>query len=215
MYSARELKSSAAPAERAEGGNRGVLFAHGNGAVPVAPGGREGTEGLRCSIYVICSRFGRRRAGSASRASLRPDRQLRIVKGSAPELETPKGKDNIYADYDGTGGVPVGGIARKILLRLGSQNNVNLLLSSYIIGDSRDNAPPRHSGPGTDHRPLVPAPRPRPLSGDQRRAAVLDASAYTTSDWFPYAQPTQGLDLNYIRNSVKASSTPSNGTVPI
>ena len=37
--------------------------------------------------------------------------------------------------------------------------------------------------------------------------------AYTTSDYFPYAQPAQGLDLNYIRNSVKVVVDAYNGTV--
>src|SRR6266511_902361 len=37
--------------------------------------------------------------------------------------------------------------------------------------------------------------------------------AYTTSDYFPYAQPVQGLHLNYIRNSVKVVVDAYNGTV--
>src|SRR5262249_61718820 len=57
-----------------------------------------------------------------------------IVKGSTPEFDYPKGKDNIYAAYDGTGGVPVGGIARSILLPW-NFNDVNLMLLSYITGD--------------------------------------------------------------------------------
>src|SRR5262249_60298181 len=35
----------------------------------------------------------------------------------------------------------------------------------------------------------------------------------TTSDYFPYAQPTQDLHLNYIRNSVKVVLDAYNGTV--
>jgi len=37
--------------------------------------------------------------------------------------------------------------------------------------------------------------------------------AYTTSDWFPYAQPQPGGDTNYIRNSVKVVIDAYNGTV--
>ena len=37
--------------------------------------------------------------------------------------------------------------------------------------------------------------------------------AYTTSNWFPYAQPNIGDDLNYIRNSVKVVIDAYNGTV--
>src|SRR5258708_8760629 len=37
--------------------------------------------------------------------------------------------------------------------------------------------------------------------------------AYTTSRYFPYAQPAKDLDLNYIRNSVKVVVDAYNGTV--
>ena len=37
--------------------------------------------------------------------------------------------------------------------------------------------------------------------------------AYTTSDYFPYAQPAPGLNINYIRNSVKVVIDAYNGTV--
>jgi uncharacterized membrane protein (UPF0182 family) len=37
--------------------------------------------------------------------------------------------------------------------------------------------------------------------------------AYTTSSYFPSAQPVQDLDLNYIRNSVKIIVDAYNGTV--
>ena len=37
--------------------------------------------------------------------------------------------------------------------------------------------------------------------------------AYTTSSWFPYAQPNRGRTTNYIRNSVKIVIDAYNGTV--
>jgi uncharacterized protein len=37
--------------------------------------------------------------------------------------------------------------------------------------------------------------------------------AYTTSSWFPYAQPLAGEGLNYIRNSIKVVIDAYNGTV--
>ena len=37
--------------------------------------------------------------------------------------------------------------------------------------------------------------------------------AYTTSNYFPYAQPAHGHELNYIRNSVKIVVDAYNGTV--
>ena len=37
--------------------------------------------------------------------------------------------------------------------------------------------------------------------------------AYTTSSWFPYAQPIEGEATNYIRNSVKIVIDAYNGSV--
>ena len=48
-----------------------------------------------------------------------------ITKRSTPESDYPKGKDNIYATYDGTGGIPVAGIAGRILFAW-YFNNVNM-----------------------------------------------------------------------------------------
>src|SRR5207248_7294609 len=59
-----------------------------------------------------------------------------IVKGSTPEFDYPKGTDNVYATYAGTGGVAVGGIARRALFAWYFKDP-NLVLSSYITGDSR------------------------------------------------------------------------------
>src|SRR5262249_5705593 len=59
-----------------------------------------------------------------------------IVKSGTPEFDYPKGKDNVYASYDGSGGIAVGGLARKALFAW-YLNDLNLLFSSYIIDGSR------------------------------------------------------------------------------
>jgi uncharacterized protein len=134
-----------------------------------------------------------------------------IVKGSTPEFDYPKGKDNIYATYDGTGGIPVAGIAGRILFAW-YFNDVNLLLSSYITGDSRIMIR-RNIQEGV--RTIAPFLRldhdPYLVISDGRLFWMQDA--YTTSDYFPYAQPVQRLHLNYIRNSVKVVVDAYNGTV--
>jgi uncharacterized membrane protein (UPF0182 family) len=134
-----------------------------------------------------------------------------IVKGSTPEFDYPKGKDNIYAAYDGTGGIRVAGIARRILFAW-YFNDLNLLFSNYITGDSRImirrniQERVRTIAPflRLDHDPYL-------VISDGRLFWMQDA--YTTSDYFPYAQPVQNLHLNYIRNSVKVVVDAYNGTV--
>jgi uncharacterized membrane protein (UPF0182 family) len=105
----------------------------------------------------------------------------------------------------------MGGIARRILFAW-HFNDVNLLLSSYVTGDSRImirrniQERVRTIAPflRLDHDPYL-------VISDGRLFWMQDA--YTTSDYFPYAQPVQGLNLNYIRNSVKVVADAYNGTV--
>jgi len=212
MLSARELKSSLLPPNAQTWVNRHVLFTHGNGVV-MSPVTRKNAEGL--PLFYL--------RDIPPVATGGPDiREPRIyygeetdsyvvVKGSTPEFDYPKGKDNTYAAYDGTGGVPIGGIVRKNLFAW-YFNDVNLLLSSYITGDSRimirRNIQERvHTITPflrLDHDPYLV------ISGGR---LVWIQDAYTTSNYFPYAQPAQRLDLNYIRNSVKIVVDAYNGTV--
>src|SRR6266498_1965565 len=212
MLSARELKSALLPSNAQTWVNRHVLFTHGNGVI-MSPVIRKSGEGL--PIFYLQNIPPVTTGGP-------PIQEPRIyygeetdsyviVKGSTPEFDYPKGKDNIYAAYDGTGGIPVGGIARRILFAW-HFNDVNLLLSSYITADSRImfrrdiQERVRTIAPflRLDHDPYL-------VISDGRLFWMQDA--YTTSDYFPYAQPVQGLDLNYIRNSVKVIVDAYNGTV--
>lgn len=212
MLSARELKSALLPPNAQTWVNRYVLFTHGNGAV-MSPVTRSSAEGLPLfylrDIPPIATggpeiREPRIYYGEETDSYV-------IVKSSTPEFDYPKGKDNIYATYDGTGGVGVGGLARQILFAW-YFNDVNLLLSSYITGESRimirrnvqDRIRTIAPFLRLDHDPYL-------VISDGRLFWMQDA--YTTSSYFPYAQPAEGLKLNYIRNSVKVVVDAYNGTV--
>ena len=52
-----------------------------------------------------------------------------------------------------------------------------------------------------------------PYVVDQRGRLFWMQDAYTTSNWFPYAQPQPDGDINYIRNSVKIVVDAYNGSV--
>jgi uncharacterized membrane protein (UPF0182 family) len=212
MLSARELISSLLPPNAQTWVNRHVLFTHGNGVV-MSPVTRKSAEGLPFFYLRDIPPV------AAGGPEIREPRiyygeetdTYVIVKGSTPEFDYPKGTDNVYAAYDGTGGVPVGGIARRFLFAWYFYD-VNLLLSNYITGDSRimirRNIQERVSAIAPflrlDHDPYM-------VISDGRLFWIQDA--YTTSDYFPYAQPARGLDLNYIRNSVKVVIDAYNGTV--
>src|SRR5258708_4143406 len=212
MLSARELRSSLLPPNAQTWVNRHVLFTHGNG-VGMSPVTRKSTEGL--PLFYLRDIPPVATGGPEIREPRiyygeETDTYV-IVKGRTPEFDYPKGKDNIYATYDGTGGIRVGEIARRILFAW-YFNELNLLFSNYITGDSRImirrdiQERVRTIAPflRLDHDPYL-------LISDGRLFWLQDA--YTTSDYFPYPQPVQGLRLNYIPHSVKSVFHAYNGTV--
>ena len=209
---ARELKSSLLPPNAQTWVNRHVLFTHGNGAV-MSPVARKSPEGLPLFYLRDIPPV------AAGGPEIHEPRiyygeetdDYVIVKGSAAEFDYPKGKDNIYARYNGVGGVDAGGIAQRLLFAW-YFSDVNLLLSSYITSESRImmrreiRERVRTIAPflRLDHDPYL-------VISEGRLFWLQDA--YTTSDYFPCSQPASGLDLNYIRNSVKVIIDAYNGTV--
>ena len=212
MLSARELKSSMLPPNAQTWVNTRVLFTHGNGVV-MSPVTRKSADGLPLFYLRDIPPI------STGGPDIREPRiyygeetsNYVIVKGGTPEFDYPKGKDNIYVPYDGTGGVPIGGILRRNLFAW-HFGDLNLLLSRYITGASRImirrdiQEQARAIAPflRLDHDPYL-------VISNGKLYWIQDA--YTTSDYFPYAQPVQRLSLNYIRNSVKIVIDAYNGTV--
>ena len=123
----------------------------------------------------------------------------------------PKGKDNIYAGYNGVGGVAAGGLAQRLLFAW-YFSDVNLLLSSYVTSESRIMMRREIRERVRTIAPFLRLDHDPYLVISQGRLFWLQ-DAYTTSDYFPCAQPALGLDLNYIRNSVKIIVDAYNGTV--
>ena len=68
-----------------------------------------------------------------------------IVKGSTPEFDYPKGKDNVYANYDGADGIAIGGTAWRTLFAW-QFDDVNILLSRYHHQREQDHASSQHPG---------------------------------------------------------------------
>jgi uncharacterized membrane protein (UPF0182 family) len=212
MLSARELRPSLLPPNAQTWVNRHVLFTHGNGAV-MSPVTRKSLEGLPL-LYLRdippVAEGGPQIREPRIYYGEEPDNYV-IVKGSTPEFDYPKGKDNVYAAYDGTGGIAIGAMVWRGLFAY-YFNDPNLILSSYITADSRIMIRRnireliRTIAPflRLDHDPYL-------VISDGRMFWMQDA--YTTSSYFPSAQPAQDLDLNYIRNSVKIVVDAYHGTV--
>jgi uncharacterized membrane protein (UPF0182 family) len=212
MLSARELKSALLPTNAQTWVNRHVLFTHGNGVI-MSPVTRKSGEGL--PIFYLQNIPPAATGGppiEEPRIYYGEETETYvIVKGSTPEFDYPNGKDNVYAPYEGTGGVAVGDLARRVLFAWYFED-LNILISDYITDASRImfrrtiQERVRTIAPflRLDHDPYI-------VVADGRLFWIQDA--YTTSDHFPYAQPLPNRDFNYIRNSVKVVVDAYNGTV--
>lgn len=134
-----------------------------------------------------------------------------FVKTRQQEFDYPSGDKDVYKSYDGAGGVPVESFWRRLLFTL-KFGQKNILFSSDIEPSSRLMI----------YRQIVPRAQrltpflrydPDPymvVSDDGALYWMLDG--YTTSDMYPYSEPTEGLG-NYMRNSVKATINAYNGQV--
>ena len=122
-----------------------------------------------------------------------------IVRSKAQEFHYPKGEDNVYAEYNGTGGVPVGSLWNKLLFAARFRS-YQILLSDDITADSRLMFDRQIRRRVSKVAPFLGFDEdPYPVVNDGRIFWIQDA--YTVTDRYPYATAAGGV--NYIRNSVK------------
>jgi uncharacterized membrane protein (UPF0182 family) len=137
------------------------------------------------------------------------------VKTKQKEFNYPEGEANNYTTYEGTGGIRMGSILRRLLIAWSIGDIAKVPFSDDITADSallmRRNIRERVS----ELAPfLLFDPDPYIIvGGDGRLYWMMDA--FTTSDRYPYSRHVDlgGRGLNYIRNSVKAVIDAYNGTV--
>jgi uncharacterized membrane protein (UPF0182 family) len=209
---ARELMPSLLSANAQTWVNLHLLFTHGNGVV-MSPVTQKSTEGLPIFYLKDIPPIV---AGGPPIIEPRiyfgqgTDDYV-IVKSSTPEFDYPKGKDNVYASYDGKDGIAIGKTRWRTLFTW-YLDDLNILLTRYITADSRILL---HRNIQDRIRTIAPF-----LRLDRNPYIVISGGrlywmqdAYTTSNWFPYAQPQPDGDINYIRNSVKVVVDAYNGTV--
>ena len=212
MLSARELEPSLLPANAQTWVNLHLLFTHGNGVVmsPVTRKNAEGMPGFHLKDIPPVATGGPAIREPRLYFGQAPERYV-IVKTSAPEFDYPKGKDNVYATYDGTDGVPIGDSAWRSLFAW-YYADPSILFTGYITDQSRILLHRNIQDRVQTIAPFLRLDRdPYIVISDGRLFWMQDA--YTTSRWFPYAQPQTAGGLNYIRNSVKVVIDAYNGSV--
>ncbi|MGA7324913.1 MAG: UPF0182 family protein [Rhodomicrobium sp.] len=212
MLSARELAPARLPPNAQTWVNLHLLFTHGNGVVmsPVTRKSREGLPILYLQDIPPVASGGPTLSEPRIYFGQGADSYV-IVKASTPEFDYPKGKDNVYATYEGGAGVGLSGTARRSLFAW-YFNDPNILLTSYIKSESRILFRRNIRDRVHTIAPFLRLDRdPYAVISGGRLFWIQDA--YTTSDWFPYAQPLPRGDANYIRNSVKIIIDAYNGSV--
>ena len=214
MLSAREL-SSELPAEAQTWVNQKLQFTHGFGLVMsfvsktigggfpdyvisnIPPESGYGLNITQPSIY-----YGESMPG------------YRIVATGVKEFDYPKGNQNVYTSYAGTGGIPLDSLWKRLLFAW-TQGDVNILLTSYLRPESRIQIWRRVQDRVSQIAPFLLLDQdPYAVVSEGKLYWIQDA--YTVSDHFPYSSPyMSGYEegLNYIRNSVKAVVDMYDGTV--
>lgn len=133
-----------------------------------------------------------------------------IVNSGVEELHYPEGDDNVYVNYEGTGGIPFNNVFRKLLFAW-ELSDMNILLSDYIQNDSRLQTWRSVQERINKITPFLQLDSdPYLVLNDGKLQWIQDA--YTTSSYFPYSEQYQGR-YNYIRNSVKIVVDAYNGDV--
>jgi uncharacterized protein len=131
-----------------------------------------------------------------------------FVKTKTKEFHYPKGDDDVYTTYAGTGGVGVGSFGRKLLFALRFRS-MKTLLSDDLTSESRILYHRRIADRVRLIAPFLEYDSDPYLAIDQGRLFWIQ-DAYTTSDRYPYAQ--RAGNVNYIRNSIKVVIDAYHGT---
>ena len=140
----------------------------------------------------------------------------RIVATGTKEFDYPKGNDNVYTSYAGTGGIPVDSLWRRLLFAW-NQGDINILLTTYLKPESRIQIWRTAQERVAQVAPFLRLDQdPYPVLSEGKMYWIQDA--YTMSDQYPYANPHAAgfaTNLNYVRNSVKVVVDMYSGSVQL
>ncbi len=216
MLAARELNVDKLPESSRNWINDKLIYTHGYGITmnPVNGFTPEGMPTLLLSNMPVQS-------ASPSLSVTRPEIYFGemtntdvYVKTRQQEFNYPQGASNNLTSYQGTGGIELGGLLRRILIAFDRGDLAKLPFSDDVNAQSR-----LLMRRGVQERVAAIAPfltfdqDPYIVLGDDGRLSwILDA--FTQSDTYPYAThyTVDGQPINYMRNSVKVVVDAYNGT---
>ena len=136
------------------------------------------------------------------------------VKTKQQEFNYPQGQTNNLTEYEGTGGIPLNGFLRRILIAINEGDLTKLPFSDDISPQSRVLMRRNVRDRVTALAPFLTYETDPyiVISDDGRLYWMLDA--YTTTDNYPYSSHylLNGNAVNYMRNSVKVVVDAYDGT---
>jgi uncharacterized protein len=229
MLSAREVNQGTIPGGGGTWLNKHLVYTHGFGAVaaPVNTTSPEGAPQFTLSDIPPVGDPSLESTGARIYYGENRDATpFVVVDTGTPELDfqAPGGQQRTFT-YNGTGGIPIGGIFSRALFAWRFRD-VNLLISGLIKSNSRIMI-------YRDIQDRVPKAAPFLQFDFDPYAAIVDGKlyyiwdAYTTTNGYPYSQEVNldratqlgngasGLHgtANYIRNAVKVVVDAYNGTM--
>ncbi len=127
------------------------------------------------------------------------------------EFDYPAGDKNVYTNYTGRGGVPIGSFLRRALYawQFGS---TDIVLSSYLSHDARIMYRRNIAERAQAALPFLKFDAEPYLVVTDSGTLKWILDAYTSSENWPYSEPMQD-GTNYMRNSVKVVIDAYNGSV--
>ena len=132
-----------------------------------------------------------------------------VVNTNTDEFHYPEGDDNVSTRYDGTGGINLGSLFRRLLFSLRFRS-YEILVSGQLNDTSRIIIHRNISDRVSTIAPFLQFDTdPYLVIADNRLFWIRDA--YTVTGNYPYSTPA-GSGINYIRNSVKIVVDAYNGT---
>jgi uncharacterized protein len=136
------------------------------------------------------------------------------VKTRQEEFNYPQGQDNSFVEYEGSGGIELGGWLRRVLIAFDRDDLGKLPFSDDVTPQSRLLMRRNVLRRVTTLAPFLTFdPDPYIVLGEDGRLSWM-MDAFTTSDSYPYSTHYHlGNNLiNYMRNSVKVVVDAYNGT---
>ncbi len=207
MLSARELNARSLPSRTWI--NEQLTFTHGYGLTlgPVNEVTPEGLPVLFLKDLPLSSTVDLKITQPAIYYGELPESHV-FVRTKTQEFDYPRGEDNVFASYQGNGGVPLGGLWRRLLFAIRFRST-DTFFSPTLTPESRVMMHRRISERVHRIAPFLTFDADPYLAISEGRLVWIQ-DAYTTSNRYPYASPAG--EVNYIRNAVKVTIDAYHGT---